>query len=168
MQTFEMRRLSDFGVLSSFLLHDDNVAVESICELQDGSFVSAAWNTVKRWDEEGTVLQTFFHSFVNIVIELNRDVIVSAGADDTVNMWKVSTGECLRTLTFHSQHVVGLAKVKDGVFASGSYDGMIVVWDEKGECIETHQSKSNVHAMTRLRDGSIVSADSDLIEIRQL
>ena len=58
--------------------------------------------------------------------------------------------------------------MKDGVFASGSWDKRIVVWDEKGDCIETHQSKSGITAMTRLRDGSIVTADRNLIEIRQL
>ena len=101
------------------------------------------------------------------MIELNRDVIVSASDDTTVKMWKVSTGECLRTLTLHSDSVFGLEKVKDGVFASGSLDRRIVVWDEKGDCIETHESKSKIEAMTRLRDGSIVTADTILIEIRQ-
>ena len=85
--------------------------VSASCE--DGSFVSAAWKTMKRWDEKGTVLQTFSgHSnYINRVIELNRDVIVSAQSKDTtVKMWKVSTGECLRTLTLHSDGSVRTGK----------------------------------------------------------
>ena len=125
---------------------------------------------MKRWDEKGTVLQTFSgHSdFIRKVIELNRDTIVSASNDTTVKMWKVSTGECLRTLTLHSKRVYGLEKVKDGVFVSGSLDKRIVVWDEKGESIETHESAGEIEAMTILREGSIVTANRNKIEIRQL
>ena len=82
-------------------------------------------------------------------------------------MWRVSTGECLRTLTLHTDNVNGLEKLNDGVFASGSRDGRIVVWDENGDCIETHQSKREITAMTRLKDGSIVTTGRHRIEIRQ-
>ena len=167
--TVEVRRVSDLGVISSFSkIHYESVYC--ICELDDDSFVSAAYITMKRWDVDGRVLQTFSgHSkTINRVIELNKDVIVSASDDTTVKMWKVSTGECLRTLTLHSNSVIGLEKVSDGVFASGYWGGGIVVWDERGDFIETHQSKSGLRLMTRLRDGSIVTADRKVIEIRQL
>ena len=160
----ELRRVSDLGVLSYFTRY-----VWRICELEDGSFVSVSWKTMTRWDENNAVLQIFSgHSdVINGVIALNRDVIVSASKDTTVKMWKVSTGVCLRTLILHSDNVRGLEKVNDGVFASGSVDGRIVVWNEKGDCIETHQSNSQITAMTILRDGSIVTADKYLIEVRQ-
>ena len=118
----EMRRASDLGVFYSFRLHDGYDAVKSICELEDGSFVSAVKEVIDRWDSNGRVLQTFSGHAEHIyrVIELNRDVIVSASLENTVKMWKVSTGECLRTLTLHSTCVYGLEKVKDGVFVSGS------------------------------------------------
>ena len=167
----ELRRVSDLGVLSTFNLHGAYAAVWNLCELEDGSFVSASGTTMKRWDEKGTVLQTFsVSSHVNRVIQLNRDVIVSASNDAKVNMWNVSTGECLRTLARHSTRVRGLEKVKDGVFASGSADGKVVVWDEKGAVIEIHkkQSDSGIAAMTRLKDGSIMTADRCLIDIRPL
>ena len=165
--TVELRRMSDLDVLSSFNMHGYEV-VRSICELDDGSFVSAADTTMKRWDEKGRVLRTFSgHSDGTLrLIELNKDVIVSAGCNAKVSVWK---GECLRVLTLHSDvHVGGLEKVNDDVFVSGSVDGMIVVWNEKGDRIEVHQSKSGITAMTRLRDGSIVTAERSLIEIRQL
>ena len=57
--------------------------------------------------------------------------------------------------------------MNNGVFVSGSdLDRRIEVWDEKGDSIETHIS--GVTAMTRLRDGSIVIANNNQIEIRQL
>ena len=166
----DIRRVSDLAVLSSFRIDRGHQRVGSICELLDGSFVSTAFETMQSWDIKGRVLQTFLrHSdYINRVIELNRDIVVSASDDKTVKMWKVATGECLRTLTLHSDIVRGLAKLSDSLFASGSFDGRIVVWDEKGDCVETHQSKSGITAMTRLKDGSIVTADRYLIEIRQL
>ena len=165
----ELRRVSDLGVLSSLKLHR-NLPVLSICELEDGSVVSGVYNTMIRWDEKGTVLQAFSgHSnCINRVIKLNSDVIVSASLDGKVKMWRVSTGECLRTLTLHFDNVCGLERVNDGVFVSASWSKKMVVWDEKGDCIETHKCGNYITAMTRLRDGSIVTADKNLIEIRQL
>jgi len=54
------------------------------------------------------------------------------------------------------------------MFVSGSYDEKMVVWDENGNNIETHQSESEISAIVRLRDGSIVTADCNLINIRQM
>jgi len=165
----EIRRVSDLGLTSSFKIHNGEGGIWKICELEDGSFVSAEWKTMKRWDETGTVLQTFSgHSNeIRRLIELKSDVVVSGSNDKTLKMWKLSTGECLRTLSFHNGWVNGLEKMKDGVFVSGSTDRKIVVWFEKGNSIETYQSESWITAMTRLRDGSLVTASRSLMEIRQ-
>jgi len=169
--TVEIRRVSDLELLSSFLLeHHACYAILCVCELEDGSFVSgSADQTLKNWDGTGKRLHTFIgHSKgVNRVIELKRDVIVSASNDSTVKIWRVSTGECLKTLTIHSSSVYGLEKVKNGMFVSGSQSpGLMVVWDGNGVCIETHRSEHLIRAMTKLRDGSIVTGDSQMIEIR--
>jgi len=165
--TIEIRRLSDLGLLSSFKMHSREIF--SICELEDGSFVSGSHDKLlKRWDETGRVVQTFSgHShWIYKVIELKNDIIVSASEDKTVKMWRVSSGECVRTLT-QSHRVYGLVKLNDRMFVSGSRkDKSMVVWDHHGFCIETHKAGSFITAMTRLRDGSIVTADPLLIEIR--
>jgi len=162
----EVRRMCDLEVISSINIKHD---VLSTCELEDGTFVSAADTMLRRWDVTGTVLQTFSgHShYINRVVELMRDLIVSASDDFTIRMWKVSTGECLRRLT-HTYWVRGLEKVRDRMFVSGSGDGKIVVWDENGSRIETYRTSSDVTAMTRLRDGSLIIADKNFIEIRRL
>jgi len=169
--TVEIRRVSDLGLISSLTIHKYLSAIRSICELEDGSFVSAGGDEMKRWEETGKVLKTFSgHSeYIERVIELKKDVIVSAADDTTLKMWRVSTGDCLRTLTFHSGSVYGLEKLRDGVFVSGSLrDKKIVVWDENGNIIETHQSKSVIDKLILLRDGSMVTSSEDFIEIRRL
>jgi len=69
----EMRLVSNLGLISSFKIHDNDY-VMSMCELEDGSFVSGARSTMRRWNETGTVLQTFSgHSdSIQRVIELKR------------------------------------------------------------------------------------------------
>lgn len=164
-----MRRVSDLGVIITLKLHRRMDRLWSLCELRDGSFVTAAGKNLKRWDEKGTTLQTFSgHSEdVRKVIELKSDVIVSGSEDFTVKMWRVSTGECLRTLSVCMDHVHGLVRVNDGLFVGGYWTNEnVVVWDEMGNCIETHHGEC-MFAMTRLRDGSIVTADRYFIDIRR-
>lgn len=64
-------------------------------------------------------------------------------------------------MTLHDGTVFGLEKVNEGVFVSGSWDKRIMVWNDKGNLIEIHESKCRTTAL-------IVTAGSDLIEIRQL
>ena len=143
----EMRRVSDLGVLSSFKIHEGHESVVSICELEDGSFVSADWVTMKRWDEKGTVLQTFsghsnaYQQSDRVEQRRHRECINR----QTVKMWKVSTGECLRTLTdsFYDAKCVWTGKGEGRCVCKWVLMDKIVVWDEKGECIETHQSASD-------------------------
>jgi len=57
--TVEIRRISDLDVISSFNIHHCGVVL-CVCELQDGSFVSSSDGAdLKRWSEDGTVLQIF-------------------------------------------------------------------------------------------------------------
>jgi len=147
-----------------------NTFIYCICELEDGTFVIVADNEMKRWDmTKRTMLQTFkgHSAMIEKVIELKRDVIVSASYDKTVRMWNVSTGECLNVLTQHNASVYGLLKLQDGYFVSGSSDKTIRVWDENQHNIVTYQTKCGTTAMTRLEDGSIVTGDDSLIEIRK-
>jgi len=55
---------------------------------------------MKRWNENGTVLQTFSNDYTTTfkyVIELKRDVIVASSDDSEVIIWKVTTGERLHS-----------------------------------------------------------------------
>jgi len=170
--TVEIRQVNDLGLLSSHRIHQEtsSKAVFCVCELVDGSFVSgSADKTLKNWDETGKLLQSFVgHSQrINRVIELKRDVIVSASEDFLVKIWRVSTGECINTLTAHSSSVYGLEKVKGGMFVSGSLtDGIIALWDANGVCVETIRTGNRIRSMTTLRDGSLVTGDYKLMEIR--
>jgi len=166
-----------FGLVSAFDLKDKEATMPCIiycmCLLEDGTFIAAVHNKLKRCDWiKGYLLQTLVgHSdIISEVIELKKDVIVSASFDRTVKIWRLSTdlyGECLHTLTQHSAQVNGLVKLSEGCyFATGSIDQTIRVWDDNGNNVITYRSELEITTMTRLRDGSIVVGGEDYIEIR--
>jgi len=142
----------------------------SFCKLEDDSFVILGYQDMQRRLKDGTQLQPFRGNsgFIHKVIELKQDVLVSVSVGDQhVKIWRVETGECLRTLTQHTMWVRGLVKLKEGYFATGSKDKTIRVWDDEGHNITTYQTECSILAMTRLEDGSIVVGDNSRIEIRK-
>jgi len=145
--------------------------ITCICELEDGTIIVAANRQMYRWHMVlETLLQTFNHvSSITAVIELKSDVIVSASWDRAVNMWRVSSGECLRSLP-HCYAVLELVKLNGRTphFASVTHKdriGIIQVWDEVGDHIATYQTDSYVTAVTTLEDGSIVTGSRTMIEV---
>jgi len=162
--------MSDLGLLSSARMPSGR-GVRCICELLDGSFVSGSYDQkIHRWNEEGKVHQTFIGhmGYVNQVMELKPDVMVSSGKDAII-MWTVSTGERCRIFTIwgeEDEHI--LVKLEAGMFVSGSSpDGKIRIWTEGGECTQTINTGYSIDRITRLRDGSIVTATDNRIEVRK-
>jgi len=146
--------------------------------VEDGLFVSGSWDqTLKLWrmeDGGGRVLRAFNsggygYRWIRSVICLDRDILVSGANDQVVQMWRVSSGECLQTLTGHSSTVVGVVRLKDGLFVSGSWsDEQVRVWDRQGNHVETIRTNDHIEALTVLSDGSLLLALSGWFEIRRL
>jgi len=159
----EVRRPDGLDLIAEFPMH--SYRPSCICELDDGSFVSAAKRRLKRWNKEGKLLQTFSgHSnYVLRVLQLGSGVIVSAAEDRSLKMWRVSseeqetTTECIRTMTSHSAAVFALAKLSTNKFVSGAFDNKIIVWNEQGDCIETIDSEYEILGLIRVRDYLVVS-----------
>jgi len=127
---------------------------------------------IRRWDNQGDVLQTFggiCAEYITDLIELKSDTVISASKDKTIRMWRVSTEECLwatklekkffleRMVKLSTRHFVGYSK----------WDRTIQVWNDKGECIETIGTFDEITAITRLGD-SIVTVNRSAVQIRRL
>jgi len=166
----EIRLISDLSLITTFNPHSG--AVISFCELEDGWFVSGSRDTtLKVWDLSGRVTQTFsgHEGSIHKVIELNRDTIASGSEDNTIKIWGVSSGECLRTLTFHSRPIVGIVKLMGGLYVSvGRNEGVIVVWDEQGNCVEAINTLSPTESMVSLKCGLLILAKANQFEIRRV
>ena len=64
--------------------------------------------------------------------------VCSGSRDKSVRVWDVASGECVRTLSGHTDHVTSVACSADGRVCTGSYDGSVRVWDvASGECVQT-------------------------------
>jgi WD40 repeat protein len=59
-------------------------------------------------------------------------IAASGSADHTVKLWDITNGQCLRTLTGHTNWIPAIAFSPDGkLLASGSLDQSIRLWDPK-------------------------------------
>jgi len=78
-----------------------------------------------------------------MVSHVQSSRLASGGNDQTVKLWDVSTGECLRTLQGHTKCVRSVVFSPDvQTLASGSDDETIKLWDIKtGECLKTFRSE---------------------------
>jgi platelet-activating factor acetylhydrolase IB subunit alpha len=58
------------------------------------------------------------------------DQLLSCSRDQTIKLWEVASGYCLRTYSGHSEWVRCLSISLDGLhLASGSVDHSIMIWE---------------------------------------
>ena len=91
--------------------------------------------------------------------------LVSGSDDNTIKIWNVDTGECVRTLTGHSHRVHSLQLLANEwqVLASGSFDSTIKIWNlDTGECIRTLKGHSSfIMSLQLLPNNTLASGSYD-------
>ena len=81
-----------------------------------------------------------FHHVVNKIFnkEYNKagNILASGSWDESIKIWNVNTGKCIRTLTGHTGTVFALQLLANNTLASGSGDHSIKIWNvDNGECL---------------------------------
>ncbi|GAA6020516.1 hypothetical protein JCM11491_001382 [Sporobolomyces phaffii] len=73
------------------------------------------------------------------------DLVASGGMDETVRVWDVQKGKCMKVLPAHSEPVSSVQFSRDGtMIVSGSWDGYIRIWDTAtGQCLKTLVNEDN-------------------------
>lgn len=67
--------------------------------------------------------------------------LLSCGLDNTIKLWDVKTGKCIRTQFGHVEGVWDIAADNFRII-SGSHDGSIKVWDlQSGKCMHTFNGR---------------------------
>ena len=140
------------------------------CENGTRMYTSTQSGTVKLWATTTTRVQDppKHASGVTCCAFNNSTSLFSTGSDDmSIILWKLTTGDCLRTLLGHTKVITSLIFSDDGVLlASGSPDRTIIVWDvasgsllHKLEGLGSYPdevlgfSKDNAHLTTRINRG---------------
>lgn len=103
------------------------------------------------------------HSHSVRAIAAHQDTLVSGSYDNTVRVWKISTGETLHRLHGHSMKVYSVVlDHKRNRCISGSMDNFVKIWSlVSGECLFTLEGHSSLVGLLDLRDERLVSAAAD-------
>ncbi|MCJ7695000.1 MAG: hypothetical protein MUO40_06180 [Anaerolineaceae bacterium] len=100
-----------------------------------------------------------------IAISPDGRQVISGSTDETLRVWDLASGECLRTLHGHTDSVNTIAITADGrQVVSGSGDKTLKVWDlESCKCLCTLEGHTDsVNAIAITPDGrQIVSGGKD-------
>lgn len=103
------------------------------------------------------------HSHSVRAIAAHQDTLVSGSYDNTVRVWKISTGETLHRLQGHTMKVYSVVlDHKRNRCISGSMDNFVKIWSlETGACLYTLEGHSSLVGLLDLRDERLVSAAAD-------
>ena len=79
-------------------------------------------------------------------VSLNdKGILASCSYDDTVKIWNVELGECIKTLRGHTDGVYSLSLNNNGILASCSFDKKIKIWNiVSGACLKTFDEEEMV------------------------
>ena len=91
-------------------------------------------------------------------------LLATAGSDGTARLWDPATGEHLRTLTGHTDRVMGVAFSPDGrLLATGGDDGTARLWDPAtGEHLRTLTGHTDaVRGVAFSPDGRLLATGGD-------
>ncbi|KAL0483323.1 hypothetical protein AKO1_014707 [Acrasis kona] len=94
---------------------------------------------------------------------LKDDRMVIGGADSTIEIRDVETGQCVKTLNGHRGCITAFTTLIDGRLVSSSVDNTIKIWDvASGDCVKTITCHTDtITALTTLKDGRLVSGGVD-------
>lgn len=122
-----------------FLAHEDEDEILAVIHSPAAKSIFSGGNAgiIRKWDQWG-------HAKLDSKLEGHEDAITcfavggtflySGSADRTVRIWDTSTGDALKTLTFHKVALQALLFLPDsGFVASCAFDGRVVLWDPQQE-----------------------------------
>lgn len=90
------------------------------------------------------------------MITLSNDILVSCSWDKTIRIWNLKTFQYIRNLTEHNDSVNVIIKVTNH-FATGSADGVIIVWGFDYKKVTQLEHEGPILSFTVLKDDRLIS-----------
>lgn len=107
-----------------------------------------------------TVLPSTASSTVTAELSENP-IVISGSLDNTIKLWDMTTGNCIRTLFGHVEGVWSLAYDTLRI-VSGSHDKTVRVWDlGSGKCMHALEGHNGPVTAVALGDTKIISTSDD-------
>jgi WD40 repeat protein len=100
----------------------------------------------------------------SVALSPDGQIIANGSKDQTIGLWKLRTGEKIRTLWGHTSAVIALAISPDGeIVASGSEDSTIKLWQlSTGQELSTLRGHSDrIRDLAFSWDGQVLASGSD-------
>jgi len=145
--------------------------VNCLVKLNENELASGSDDkTIKVWnlDDRRCLYTLYGHdNLVNRIIKLNQNQIVSGDSLDSIKIWDLNSYICLKTINCNDS-VFCLVSISGTQFASGTYNGLINIWDSINENnIRTLSGHSkSVNCIIMLDKIKLVSGSADkLIKI---
>ncbi|KAI8086556.1 WD40-repeat-containing domain protein [Halteromyces radiatus] len=167
-------RIWDFQQSQSYVLLGHDTAIRSLVLLQHQSqqLLASAGDdaSIRIWDlttQQCIRCLTGHHGGVRKIVPVpsssqllknnSHPLILSCSTDNTIRLWDIITGQCLRTMFGHMDHVTSLACDPFRI-VTGSKDKSLRIWSlDTGELQHVFHSQSPVNAVA-LSSSGILSA----------
>ncbi|EAZ63769.2 SCF complex F-box protein MET30 [Scheffersomyces stipitis CBS 6054] len=126
------------------------------------SVYSERFKLEKNWRKGIYTVKKFLgHTDGVTCLQFNRKYLMTGSYDTTIKIWKIETGECLKTLTGHTKGVRSLVFDSQKLI-TGGLDSTIKVWNyHTGQCIATYKGHEDAVVSVDFSNKSIVSGSAD-------
>ncbi|EDK43212.1 protein MET30 [Lodderomyces elongisporus NRRL YB-4239] len=116
----------------------------------------------KNWRKGVYSMKSFVgHTDGVTCLQFNRKYLMTGSYDTTIKIWKIETGECVKTLTGHTKGVRSLV-FDNQKLITGGLDSTIKVWNyHTGQCIATYRGHDDAVVSVDFSNKSIVSGSAD-------
>ncbi|KAI3405295.2 sconB [Candida oxycetoniae] len=116
----------------------------------------------KNWRKGICTIKSFVgHTDGVTCLQLNRKYLMTGSYDTTIKIWKIDTGECVKTLSGHTKGVRSLV-FDNQKLITGGLDSTIKVWNyHTGQCIATYRGHDDAVVSVDFSNKSIVSGSAD-------
>jgi WD40 repeat protein len=141
--------------------------VKAVAFSPDGKYLAVAgsigiWLYDAKTYQEVKYLESY-SPLTSVSFSPDGSMLASGSYDKTIKLWEVKSGNLIRTLTGHTNHVISVSFSPDGsMLASGSGDKTIKLWEVKsGNLIRTLAGhRDRVYSVSFSPDGSMVASGS--------